>query len=206
MESFYLSLSDAVTLALENNYDIAIARINLDIGRIPTCFGPRQERLCAVSLPGWSPTRLADRAQRSRAAAVRAEQGSASGGSGSGVGGICVEYQRRWSAPLQLRPGDHRHWRVAESVYSGQRSLESRFLHRYLDGRRRVSAGVQFRDLARCNLRQQRVRLQIILSAPFRLYSIALFQLMVTQHLLQGFGPKINRRFILRSGQRSANY
>ena len=27
----YLSLSDAVTLALENNYDIAIARINLDI-------------------------------------------------------------------------------------------------------------------------------------------------------------------------------
>ena len=27
----YLSLNDAVTLALENNYDIAIARINLDI-------------------------------------------------------------------------------------------------------------------------------------------------------------------------------
>src|ERR1700678_1570842 len=27
----YLSLDDAVTLALENNYDIAIARINLDI-------------------------------------------------------------------------------------------------------------------------------------------------------------------------------
>ena len=27
----YLSLSDAVTLALENNYDIEIARINLDI-------------------------------------------------------------------------------------------------------------------------------------------------------------------------------
>jgi outer membrane protein len=27
----YLSLSDAVTMALENNYDIAIARINLDI-------------------------------------------------------------------------------------------------------------------------------------------------------------------------------
>ncbi len=27
----YLSLSDAITLALENNYDIAIARYNLDI-------------------------------------------------------------------------------------------------------------------------------------------------------------------------------
>ena len=27
----YLSLSDAMALALENNYDIAIARINLDI-------------------------------------------------------------------------------------------------------------------------------------------------------------------------------
>ena len=27
----YLSLSDAIALALENNYDIAIARINLDI-------------------------------------------------------------------------------------------------------------------------------------------------------------------------------
>ena len=27
----YLSLSDAVMLALENNYDVAIARINLDI-------------------------------------------------------------------------------------------------------------------------------------------------------------------------------
>ena len=31
MGRFILSLSDAVTLALENNYDIAIARINLDI-------------------------------------------------------------------------------------------------------------------------------------------------------------------------------
>ena len=48
----YLSLSDAIALALENNYDIAIARYNLDIADtdiLRTRTGSR----CAASTPAW---------------------------------------------------------------------------------------------------------------------------------------------------------
>ena len=45
----YLSLSDAVTLALENNYDIAIARINLDIADTDHSADEGGERLRGVS-------------------------------------------------------------------------------------------------------------------------------------------------------------
>ncbi len=79
----YLSLSDAVTLALENNYDIAIARINLDIADTDILrtqggldVARRVDRLVTNTLGGRR-RRLraaADRAGRRvrRAAAVRA--------------------------------------------------------------------------------------------------------------------------------------
>ena len=45
----YLSLSDAMALALENNYDIAIARYNLDIADTDILRTRAGQRRCAAS-------------------------------------------------------------------------------------------------------------------------------------------------------------
>ena len=56
----YLSLSDAVVLALENNFDIAIARINLDIADTDIL----RTKAGAESRPGWWKIPLAGRGPR----------------------------------------------------------------------------------------------------------------------------------------------
>ena len=57
--------------------------------RTRTFCEPRQGRGCAASRPGWWPTRWADRARRSRAAAGRAEPPSGVGRSGAGRRAWC---------------------------------------------------------------------------------------------------------------------
>ena len=71
----YLSLSDAIALAIENNYDIAIARYDLDIAdtdilRTKTGAAPLGAPSGLVTRP-W-----ADRSRRLTRAAVRAERRS----------------------------------------------------------------------------------------------------------------------------------
>ncbi len=77
----YLSLSDAITLALENNYDIAIARYNLDIADTDILLSKagaatarrkrgycRRARWAARASPCSSP--VVDRAERRSVPAV----------------------------------------------------------------------------------------------------------------------------------------
>ena len=56
----YLSLSDAIALAIENNYDIAIARYDLDIADtdiLRTKTGCRTAR-CAIRAGDWHAGRV----------------------------------------------------------------------------------------------------------------------------------------------------
>ena len=68
----YLSLSDAVTLALENNYDIAIARINLDIADTDILRAKAGSTLRGVSTGLVTNTLGGPTIDDSRAAAARA--------------------------------------------------------------------------------------------------------------------------------------
>ena len=72
----YLSLSDAIALAIENNYDIAIARYDLDIA--DTDILRTKTGAAPLGAPrAWSRARSAARLRRCRRAAARAERRSA---------------------------------------------------------------------------------------------------------------------------------
>ena len=90
----YLSLSDAVTLALENNYDIAIARINLDIAdtdilrtKAGANFRGVSTGIVANTLGGGSSTITGGGGPGGTS--------SASGGAGTGCQWSRAEHQRR---------------------------------------------------------------------------------------------------------------
>ncbi len=103
----YLSLSDAIALALENNYDIAIARYDLDIAdtdilRTRTGAGPlgAPSGLVTGTLGGSTSTLTAGGGPGGTSVG--------SGGAGSGTAGLSLTTQRRRSpagGPGALRYG-----------------------------------------------------------------------------------------------------
>ena len=99
----YLSLSDAVMLALENNYDIAIARINLDIADTDILRAKAGSTLRGVS------TGLVTRTLGGSGTTVTGGGGpggtsSAAGGGGAGARRPGAEHQRRRPLPEMLDP------------------------------------------------------------------------------------------------------
>ena len=91
----YLSLSDAITLALENNYDIAIARYNLDIADTDILRSKSGAQLRGVN-----------------AGIVQGTLGGAGQSlqvSGGGPGGTINQLRRRWCRRRRL--GNEYKWR-----------------------------------------------------------------------------------------------
>src|SRR5258708_264152 len=88
----YLSLSDAVTLAVENNYDIAIARINLDIADTDILRAKAGSTLRGVST-GVVQNTLGGTTTTITGGGGPGGTSSAAGGAGAGVGGIVLTTQ-----------------------------------------------------------------------------------------------------------------
>ena len=191
----YLSLSDAVTLALENNYDIAIARINLDIAdtdvlrtRAGANFRGVSTGLVTNTLGGGSSTITGGGGPGGTS--------SASGGAGTGANGLVLSTNGGGPQPYDFDPvitGTSEFNRVTtpgSSSFSPS-STGNTFTNniKYEEG---FSTGTLL-DVVFDNSRQTT-------NNPFSSFSPSFtttFQAMITQHLLQGFGPKINRRFII---------
>ncbi len=191
----YLSLSDAVTLALENNYDIAIARINLDIADTDILRAKAGSSLRGVS------TGLVTNTQGGASSTISGGGGpggtsSASGGSGSGVGGIVLSTNGGGPQPYSFDPqitgtGE---WQRANTVKTSSFSTSS-----YTDTwtedvgfLQGFSSGTQL-NVTLNNTRQTTNSTFSSFSPLFQ----STFNAQITQHLLQGFGPKLNRRFIV---------
>ncbi len=193
----YLSLSDAVLLALENNFDIEIARINLDIADTDILRAKAGANLRGVS------TGLVEGTLGSSGTTVTGGGGpggtsSGAGGGGAGAGGLVLSTNGGGPSPETLDPfltGTTQY----ESVKSQQTSpfspssttntITSNFGYQqgFLTG---TQLGVTFN-----NSRQTT-------NNAFSTYSPLLnstLRAQVTQHLLQGFGPGINGRFILQA-------
>ena len=102
----YLSLSDAVMLALEDNYDIAIARINLDIADTDVLRAKAGATLRGVSTGLVENTHRWNR-RRPLPAAVApvAPRQCGSGWVGLGRFGPCAEHQRRRTSGSGFRSG-----------------------------------------------------------------------------------------------------
>jgi outer membrane protein len=197
----YLSLADAVTLAIENNYDIAIARINLDIADTDILRTKAGSSLRGVStglvqntLGGTTQTILTGGGPGATSAGI--------GGGGAGVNGLVLSTQGGGPTPEFLDPvltGTLEYEaQVApqlNTLFSGGLTTlntdTSTYNFNYTQG---FVTGTQL-QVGFNNTR-------VTTNNPFSDYSPSLnssFRATATQHLLQGFGPGINGRFILQA-------
>jgi outer membrane protein len=193
----YLSLSDAVLLALENNFDIEIARINLDIADTDILRAKAGANLRGVS------TGLVENTLGSSGTTVTGGGGpggtsGGAGGGGAGAGGLVLSTNGGGPQPESLDPyltGTTQYERVTSQQTSPfapgstTSTLTSNYGYQqgFLTG---TQLGVTFN-----NSRQTTTN-------TFSTYSPLLnttLRAQVTQHLLQGFGTGINGRFIVQA-------
>ena len=186
----YLSLSDAITLALENNYDLAIARYNLDIAdtdllRAKAGSGLRgvNSGIVANTLGGSSQTLT-----------VGGGPGGTSAGAATGSSGLVVSTDGAGPAPANLDPyvtGTiqlERQRQPSTSPFSGGSTNTDEYNFAYNQG-----------FITGANLSVAFNNSHTTTTNGFTSYSPLLntnFKATVTQHLLQGRGIWVNRRFV----------
>ncbi len=196
----YLSLADAVTLALENNFDIAIARINLDIAdtdilrtRAGSSFRGVSTGLVTGTLGGSGSTVTGGGGPGGTSAG--------SGGGGAGANGLVLSTNGGGPAPELLDPTltgtlqyESAISQQSSTFLTGTNSLNqgtATFNAGYTEGFLTGTALTGTFNNSRVTTNSQRSGFSPQLQSTFRLQA--------TQHLLQGFGPWINTRFILQA-------
>jgi len=192
----YLSLSDAIALALENNYDIAIARYNLDIadtdilrtrvgGMLGTPLGV-SAGLVTGTLSGATSTLTTGGGPGGTTVG--------SGGAGSGTSGLSLTTQGAGPYPETLEPSVTANlnfdWQSAPSpnFFSGGSTTTDNYNFTYSQG---FETGAAF-QFTWDNTRATNTNAFATFSPQFN----SSFRAEVTQHLLQGAGIWVNKRFI----------
>ena len=197
----YLSLADAIVLALENNYDIAIQRYNLDIADTDLLRARAGSSLLGVS-SGLVEGTLGGSGTSSSSLSSGGGPGGTStavGGAGSGSGGINLTTNGSGPVPEYLDP-------VITGTLQQERTTTPEATPFASGG----PTANQNTDIYNFNYNQGFItgtQLQIgfdnsrtSTNGIFNAYSPELqstFRATLTQHLLNGFGPGINGRFIL---------
>jgi len=197
----YLSLSDAVTLALENNYDIAIARINLDIADTDLLRARAGASLRGVST-GIVANTIGGTSSTITGGGGPGGTSSGTGGTGTGASGLVLSTNGSGPIPYNMDPV-----LTGALEYQTQTQQQSNLL---------FSGGLSslFTNTSTYNFTYQQGfgtgtlfnvgfnNTRVTTNNPFVDYSPALttgFTATVTQHLLQGFGTGIQDRFILQA-------
>jgi outer membrane protein TolC len=197
----YLSLADAVTLAIENNYDIAIARVNLDIADTDILRTKAGSTLRGVST-GLVQNTLGGPTQTILTAGGPGATSLGSGGGGAGLNGLVLSTQGGGPTPEFRDPiltGSLEYEAQSapqlNTLFSGGLPVlntdTSTFNFGYTQG---FVTGTQL-QVGFNNTR-------VTTNNAFSNYSPSLntnFRATATQHLLQGFGPWINGRFVLQA-------
>jgi outer membrane protein len=197
----YLSLADAITLTLENNYDIAIARVNLDIADTDILRAKAGSLLRGVS-SGLVQNTLGGTTQTILTGGGPGATSAGTGGAGAGAGGLVTSTNGGGPLPEALDP-----------VVTGQLSYEAASapqINTLFSG----GLAVLNTDTATYNFNYAQGFLtgtqltvgfnntRITTNNPFSDYSPSYttgFRATATQHLLQGFGWGVNGRFILQA-------
>ena len=196
----YLSLSDAIALALENNYDIAIARVNLDIADTDLLRARAGSTLRGVST-GIVANTLGGTTSTITGGGGPGGTSSSSGGSGTGASGLVLSTNGGGPLPENLDPilTGTLQYEGAQSQQSSTFITGSSVLNQntstynfgyqqgFLTGTR---LDVTF-DNSRQTTNSIRTSYSPLLQSSFRAQA--------TQHLLQGFGWGVNGRFILQA-------
>jgi outer membrane protein len=197
----YLSLADAIVLGLENNYDIAIQRYNLDIADTELLRARAGSSLLGVSAGLVEGTLSGSGATSSSLSSGGGPGGTSTavGGAATGSGGLSQTTNGSGPTPEAMDP-----------VLTGTLQLERTTSPQPTPFGSGGPTENQNTDQYNFNYNQGFItgtQLQvsfdnsrITTNSIFNAYSPELqstFRATVTQHLLNGFGPGINGRFIL---------
>ena len=195
----YLSLSDAVTLALENNYDIAIARINLDIAdtdilrtHAGAIFRGVSTGLVTGTLGGTTTTITGGGGPGGTS--------TSSGGAGTGANGLVLSTNGGGPLPYNFDPALVSNFEFERATTQSASSIQPTTTNNTTTGNLSYQQGFSTGTLLNVGFTNNNVSTSnpSTFSALSSTLNTALTAT-VTQHLLQGFGPKINRRFIVES-------
>ncbi len=199
----YLSLSDAVLLALQNNYDIAIQRLNLDIADTDLL----RASAGAAGIRGIS-TGLATGTQGGTTASVSAvgggPGGSSSGSSvaGTGPGGLSLSTNGAGPTPENLDPALTGTIELNHVVQPESSPLFSGGLPSITQNTNTYNFGYSEGFLTGTNMQVGFQNTRTTTDNPFTFFSPTLTSTLnfsLTQHLLQGFGWGVNGRFIVQA-------
>ncbi len=195
----YLSLSDAITLALENNLDIAIARYNLDIADTDLLRAKAGASLRGVS------TGLVTGTMGGTTSTITSGGGpggttSGAAGAGTGSSGLVLSTNGAGPTPATLDPTitgtlqlerarTPQLFTLFNGAYYGQNTDTYNFA--YNQGFKSGTALAVTFNNSRETSTSAFNALQPVLQSSF--------QAKVTQHLLQGFGWFVNTRFIVQA-------
>ena len=189
----YLSLSDAIALALENNYDIAIARYDLDIADTDIL------RTKTGAAPLGAPSGLIQNTLGGSSSTLTAGGGPGgttvgSGGAGSGTAGLSLTTQGAGPAPEALEPfvsstiQIDRATTPSTSFFSGGKTGTNTYDFTYNQG---FVTGTAF-QFAFDNIDATNTNGTTLFSPQLS----SGFSAKVTQHLLYGAGIWVNKRFM----------
>src|SRR5271163_2737200 len=193
----YISMNDAVALALENNLDIAIARYNLNIADTDVWRAKAGSSILGVNsgvvqnTPGGGVGGLGTQVGSGQGGTSVGAGGAGTGSSGLvqstlGSGSIITSFDPVLTGTLQV---DHNSI-LPSSTFSPTSSLNT------TTGNFAYNQGFQWGTNLSVGFNNTR---QTISDAPFNPLSPQLnssFNFRLTQHLLQGFGFAANDRFI----------
>jgi len=195
-----LSLSDAVTLALENNFDIAIARYNLDIADTDLLRARAGSTLRGVST-GLVTNTLGGTTSTITTGGGPGGTSTGSGGSGAGASGLVLSTNGAGPTPLNLDPAltGALEWQRAKTpestpLLTGTNALESNtdsYNFGYTQGFITGTTLTATFNNSRATSNGKYTDYSPLLSS--------FMQVQVQQNLLQGFGWGINGRFIIQA-------
>lgn len=197
-----LSMDDAIALALANNLDLAIARYNLptaDTDILLTQAGGSPRGVNPGVIQGTPGGTGAGTAGASGAGAGGTSAGA--GGAGAGAGGIVQTTSGAGPSPDSFDPAvtgtlefEHARFPVANAVTIGANTLSQNTTTANLSYFQGFPTGTALTVSFNNNRVASSNRFNFLnptLSSSFRAT--------VRQHLLQGFGPSINRRLIVQA-------
>ncbi len=196
----YLSLSDAVTLALENNYDIAIARINLDIADTDILRTRAGGTIRGVST-GLVTNTIGGTTQTITSGGGPGGTSSGAGGGASGATGIVLSTNGGGPQPENLDPiltgtlqYEAANTPQSTTFITGTNALDLN-TGTYNFGYQQGFLTGTLVNFTFNNTHQTTNSFRSNYSPQLN----TVFQAKVSQHLLQGFGLALNRRLIVQA-------
>ena len=191
----YLSLPDAVTLAIENNYDIEIFRLNLDIAdtdllrtRAGSIFRGVSTGLVTGTLGGSTTTITGGGGPGGTT--------TSNGGAAAGANGLVLSTNGGGPQPYNFDPFLSGTLQYERNTQQGTSSFQPNNTAATFTGDFGYTQGFSTGSNLSVTFNNTRVSTNNIISTYSPLLTTN-FRAQLTQHLLQGFGRSVNRRFIV---------